>query len=101
MNREELLRHWKLRRERIRGIRFDPDVFKVCDQCRSIYYKSARICSFCGAYRFNFGRDVVLETTRLMGLVPFPYTAPVVPRSHDGFCAMPAFTLSPYPKYER
>jgi len=80
MTREALLHHWQVRRQQASKILQHPNLFKVCEQCRCIFSRQAAVCSLCGAYRFDSESATVLRTVRLLGRVPFPYTAAVAPR---------------------
>jgi hypothetical protein len=80
MTQEALELHWTFRRARAIGILAEPHDHKVCDQCRSVSRKSARICPICGTYRFHSSKRIVVKVAKLIRASPFPYSAGVVPR---------------------
>jgi hypothetical protein len=69
------------RQKRAKEILNELAKFKVCDQCRSISYKTAQTCTVCGAYRFNEDPEAVRDTAQEMGANPFPITSGTVPRA--------------------
>jgi hypothetical protein len=76
----EQARHLAARQKRAEQIISEARRFKVCEQCSSIFYKSAHVCSVCGAYRFSDDPEVICQTAREMGANPFPTTTATVPR---------------------
>lgn len=72
--------HWAVRRHNTDCIIEAAELYKVCDQCRSIFSRKAGICTVCGTYRFDETPERVRETAQLGASVPFPFTEAVVPR---------------------
>ncbi len=83
MTENEQERHLAARQRRAEQIISEVTRFKVCEQCRSIFYKSAQVCSVCGAYRFEDEPTAVRATAKEMGASPFPITSATVPRSES------------------
>ena len=81
MTERERARHLAARQKQAEQIISTVRRFKVCEQCRSISYKSAQVCSVCGAYRFDEDPEIVRSTAKEMGANPFPTTSATVPRS--------------------
>ena len=81
MTEREEARHLAARQKRAEEILTEVAKFKVCDQCRSISYKTSQTCTVCGAYRFNEDPAAVRDTAREMGANPFPFTSGTVPRT--------------------
>ena len=80
MNPSEVARYWAERNRKLDEIVADAGKYKVCDQCRSIAFKRARICGVCGTYRFDETPEYLRETAREARKSPIPFTAGVAPR---------------------
>jgi hypothetical protein len=61
------------------AIVFEPEAYKVCDQCESILRNTAAICVICHAYRWRTDPDEICRVAMLLGSSP-PMLAPVTPR---------------------
>jgi len=57
-----------------------PNLYKVCDQCRSIAIKAASACPMCHAYRWQENPEDVKATALASSMSAFPLTSGVVPR---------------------
>jgi hypothetical protein len=74
------LRHLHRRRVQLDYIKMSAEDHKVCHACYSISLLRAKVCPFCGSYRFDEDPRIVRAVARRMGLSPFPLRAGVVPR---------------------
>jgi hypothetical protein len=55
-------------------------LYKVCDQCRSISFRTCGLCPICHGYRWDESREGLIETAKIIGTTPFPLTAGTVPK---------------------
>lgn len=44
-----------------------PQSYKICEGCDSIVTRRVVICPNCSGYRFNTGRQAVIDQARLLG----------------------------------
>ena len=58
----------------------NPSLYKVCDCCRSICLRRARVCPLCAAYRFHEDAETIVATAAIIGATAFPQTSGTVPR---------------------
>jgi Zn finger protein HypA/HybF involved in hydrogenase expression len=61
------------------AIVFEPEAYKVCDQCESILRNTAAICVICHSYRWRLDENEVCRVAMLLGSRP-PMLAAVLPR---------------------
>jgi hypothetical protein len=61
------------------AIVFEPEAYKVCDQCESIMTSPAAHCTICHAYRWRLDENEVCRVAMLLGSRP-PMLAAVLPR---------------------
>ena len=80
MNETDQNVHLNHRRNQAAAIKAEPHLYKVCDQCRSISYRTCNLCPVCHGYRWVLDEQWLLDTANIVGSTPFPLTAGVVPR---------------------
>lgn len=73
-------RHLAARGARTSRFIAEPQNYKVCDQCLSIFKRGVRVCPICGAWRWDESPERVVAIARVMSLHAFPQTAGTVPR---------------------
>ena len=44
-----------------------PQSYKICEGCDSIVTRRVAICPNCSGYRFNKGRQAIIDQARLLG----------------------------------
>ena len=44
-----------------------PQSYKICEGCDSIVTRRVSICPNCSGYRFNKGRQAIIDQARLLG----------------------------------
>lgn len=44
-----------------------PQHYKICEGCDSIVARRVAICPNCSGYRFNTGRQAIIDQARLLG----------------------------------
>ena len=77
----EAQHQWQaLRRRQAHAALAKLHLYKVCDQCRSISFKTCGLCPICHGYRWDESRETLIETANIIGTTPFPLTAGTVPR---------------------
>jgi hypothetical protein len=68
------------RRQQADAVLAEPHLYKVCDQCRSISFRTCGLCPICHGYRWDESREALIETAKTIGTTPFPLTAGTVPK---------------------
>jgi hypothetical protein len=71
---------FRSRWEHIAYIAERTEMYKACDQCRSLVLRSHAACPFCAAYRFSEDVEYIHATLKEMAEVPMPMSSAVVPR---------------------
>jgi len=80
MTKAEEKFHLEGRKARMARVAANPEEHKVCECCRSVWKLRTRICGICGAYRWEYDREIVLATAAIIARHPFPQTLGTVPR---------------------
>ena len=44
-----------------------PQHYKICEGCDSIVARRVAVCPNCSGYRFNTGRQAIIDQARLLG----------------------------------
>lgn len=76
--------HARLRRANSERICAEPELFKICAGCLSVFYRPAPICSFCGGFRWYYDPEALKLIARITERSALPFTAGVAPRLSSG-----------------
>ena len=80
MTKDSLLALWAERLNQVQFLTKNVSNQKQCEQCLSFMQRKVAVCPICHAYRFVEDEAALLDSLKSMEQVPYPYTAPYVPR---------------------